>query len=581
VPHPPNNRVRGRPPASTTQTILPFSGLSLPTGVAVDSSGDVFVADSGNNRVLELANGASTQTVLPFSGLSQPWGVAVDSSGDVFVADSGNNRVLELANGASTQTVLPFSGLNGPTGVAVDSSGDVFVADSGNNRVLELPVTAALPVPPDDVTAPSPTLQPALTWSAVEGAVSYNVYRDGTLIGSTTVPSYTDTTATEGTYSYQVTTVNSVGESEPSDAVMVTVGTAPSITSGAAASTPMLEPFSFAITTTGDPTPSLSETGTLPSGISFTDNGDGTATLAGMVAAGSAGQYPITITASNGLGAPATQSFVLTVTTASTAPAITSSDEDTGTFGEPFSFEVTTTGYPAPKITKSGALPSGVTFTDNGDGTATIAGTPTASAIGVYTLTLKAKSSAGEATQTLTLTITKAPVIKPVPTKTAAVGTPFSMTVTSSGYYTPSLTESGALPAGLGFTDNGDGTATIAGTPLAGSGGAYSITVSASNQLGTTSLTFTLKVHEAPTITSPSSAAASVGVPFSFEVTATGFPSPHLSKIGKLPGGLTFSASTGTISGTPTSKAAGTYYITFAAKNSSGEVTQTFVLTVT
>ena len=55
--------------------------------------------------------------------------MAVDTAGDVYVADTGNNRVLKLAAGSSTQTVLPFTGLHDPDGVAVDTAGDVYVAD--------------------------------------------------------------------------------------------------------------------------------------------------------------------------------------------------------------------------------------------------------------------------------------------------------------------------------------------------------------------------------------------------------------------------------------------------------------------
>src|SRR5262249_25866466 len=158
--------------------------------------------------------------------------------------------------------------------------------------------------------------------------------------------------------------------------------------------------------------------------------------------------------------------FTLTVTTASSPPALTSSNADLESFGVPFSFTVTTDGYPVPTLTKTGTLPSGVTFTDNGNGTATIAGTPAMTAVGVYTLTLKAKSTAGTTTQSLTLTITKVPVLKSITTKTAHVGTAFSMTVTASGFPTATLTESGTLPGGLTFVDNGNGTAKIAGTPV-------------------------------------------------------------------------------------------------------------------
>jgi hypothetical protein len=322
------------------------------------------------------------------------------------------------------------------------------------------------------------------------------------------------------------------------------------------------------------------ESGTLPAGVTFSDNGDGTADLAGTAAAGTAGRYPITITASNGAGSPAIQSFVLTVSSASSAPAITSASSDTETFGVPFSFMVDTTGYPAPKLTKTGVLPSGVTFVDGGNGTATISGTPAKSAIGVYSLTLTAKSSAGTATQTFTLTVSKAPTIKFIPTTIAHVGSTLNLTITTRGYTIPVVTESGTLPRGLGFVDHGNGTATIAGTPAVGSGGAYAITITATNALGAATQSFTLKVNEAPAITSPATATATTGSAFFWQVAATGYPAPKLTKIGALPNGVTFSAANGTFSGTPKAGTTGTYPIIITATNGSGAATQLFNLTV-
>jgi DNA-binding beta-propeller fold protein YncE len=89
------------------QTALPFTGLTSPHGVALDttvhSSPSVtvlYVTDTGNNRVLKLAIDDSahtaTQSILPFSGLSKPTGIAADGEGNVYVVDSGNNRVLKL-----------------------------------------------------------------------------------------------------------------------------------------------------------------------------------------------------------------------------------------------------------------------------------------------------------------------------------------------------------------------------------------------------------------------------------------------------------------------------------------------------
>jgi len=118
------------------------SGFSEPLGVAVDASGNVFVADGNNNAVKEiLAAGGYTTTVnILATGLNGPAGVAVDASGNVFVADTYNNAVKEiLAAGGYTTTVnILATGLNGPAGVAVDGSGNVFVADYNDNAVKEI-----------------------------------------------------------------------------------------------------------------------------------------------------------------------------------------------------------------------------------------------------------------------------------------------------------------------------------------------------------------------------------------------------------------------------------------------------------
>ena len=182
-------------PATTTQqparpygvqVMLPFTGLHNPVGVAVDSAGTVYVADSNNDRVLKLAArikrpdgaaihrsprtarvavdsagtvyvadsdsgvlmltaGSTTQKVLPFTGrkspsLSNPNGLAVDSAGSVYITDIGDPRVLKLSPGSSTQTVLPFTfgGHSQGIWVAVDSAGNVYVTNFDENSVLRL-----------------------------------------------------------------------------------------------------------------------------------------------------------------------------------------------------------------------------------------------------------------------------------------------------------------------------------------------------------------------------------------------------------------------------------------------------------
>ncbi|HWB13911.1 MAG TPA: SdrD B-like domain-containing protein [Pirellulales bacterium] len=88
---------------------------------------------------------------------------------------------------------------------------------------------------------------------------------------------------------------------------------APAITSAASTSFTEGSAGSFTITTTGAPTSAISETGSLPSGVTLVDNGDGTATLSGTPASGTAGSYPITLSANNSVGVAATQQFTLTI----------------------------------------------------------------------------------------------------------------------------------------------------------------------------------------------------------------------------------------------------------------------------
>ena len=95
----------------------------------------------------------ATRTVLPFTGLTGPYGVAVDTGGNVYItasqnkpeqlcAQAGRRRVLQLADGGTTPIELPFTGLNHPVGVAVDSGGNLYVTDSQDNRVLKLPAVS-------------------------------------------------------------------------------------------------------------------------------------------------------------------------------------------------------------------------------------------------------------------------------------------------------------------------------------------------------------------------------------------------------------------------------------------------------
>jgi hypothetical protein len=341
-------------------------------------------------------------------------------------------------------------------------------------------------------------------------------------------------------------------------------------------------PGTFTITTSGGPVPALTASGALPSGVTFTDNGDGTATLAGMPAAGTGTAYVLTLTADSGTGTPATQTFTLNV---HEVPAFTSAAATTFSMGASGTFQVTTTGFPRPTITRGGAtLPTGVAWVDNGNGTGTLSGTPAAGTGGTYAISFTADNGVNPAaTQSFTLTVSGAPAFTSAAATTFALGVAGTFTVTTVGTPTPTITV-GALPGGVTFVDNLDGTGTLSGTPAAGTAGPHTITFTAANGVGgPVTQTFTLTITEGPVITSASSASFSTGAANSFTVTATGFPAPSLVQAGTLPSGITWvdnGNGTGTLSGIPAAGTGGGYPLTFTATNGSGSAVQNFTLTV-
>ena len=118
------------------------TALVTPSQIAVDASGNVYVADSGQGKVLMFAKGATAATAPTTvgTGLTAPTGVAVDGAGDVFIADSGS--VFEVPYGAAGlnaagQTTVK-SGLGTNLKLAADAVGDLYIADPDNQQVERL-----------------------------------------------------------------------------------------------------------------------------------------------------------------------------------------------------------------------------------------------------------------------------------------------------------------------------------------------------------------------------------------------------------------------------------------------------------
>lgn len=494
-----------------------------------------------------------------------------------------------LANATATSVTYnaPASGSGSATITAAS------VADTTKTASVTITVTSAPSITttslPGGVVGTAYSQQLAetggagtLTWSVSAGSLpsGLTLSNSGVISGTPTGPAST----TPVSFTVKVTDSSVASPQSTTQALSITISQAPTITSANNATFVVSTAGTFSVTATGVPTPTLSETGALPSGVTFVDNGNGTATLSGTPASGTAGSYPITIKAHNGIGTDASQSFTLTV---GQPPAITSASTTTFTVGTAGTFNVTTTGFPVPSLSETGALPSGVTFVDNGNGTAKLSGTPASATGGTYSITIKAHNGIGtDATQNFTLTVDQTPAITSANSATFTVATLGTFNVTATGFPTPSIAESGALPTGVTFVDNGNGTGTLAGTPAPGTVGNYPITFTPSNGVGSpTAQSFTLTVGQAPAITSANNTTFTVGSAGTFTVTTTGFPKPTLSDGGAtLPSGVSFvdnGDGTATLSGTPGAGTGGTNSFTITASNGVGSsATQNFTLTV-
>ncbi|MGD0881939.1 MAG: putative Ig domain-containing protein, partial [Acidimicrobiales bacterium] len=342
---------------------------------------------------------------------------------------------------------------------------------------------------------------------------------------------------------------------------------APTITSASSAS--VVQGKTFKVKASGKPKPTFSATG-LPSGVTIASTGVITVSTGAAVGV----HTPFTISAANSAGT-ATQHFTLTVTA---DPVITSAA--TAHFTTVFNntFQFTATGYPAPTFAlSSGTLPTGLTLTSGG----LLSGIPAASTIGTYSLKITATNALKTAKQTFSLTIAapanNAPHITSAAATTFTTGTSGTFTVTATGYPVPTFSKTGTLPSGVTLNST---TGVLSGTPAAGTGGSYSIVITAANGISPNATqNFTLTVDQAPAITSAASTAFNAGTAGSFTVTDTGYPAPTVTESGTLPSGVTFSG--GVLSGTPGAAAGGSYPITITASNGVGSnATQDFTLTV-
>jgi sugar lactone lactonase YvrE len=147
--------------------------LSYPDGIAVDTSGNLYIADSVNNRIRKVTASTGIITTVAGNGtagysgdggqatsamLDEPQGVAVDTSGNLYIVDTLNYRIRKVAASTGVISTVAGDGIEGysgdgqqattveihPTGLAVDLSANLYIADSGNDRIRKVTASTGI-----------------------------------------------------------------------------------------------------------------------------------------------------------------------------------------------------------------------------------------------------------------------------------------------------------------------------------------------------------------------------------------------------------------------------------------------------
>jgi len=162
-----------------TESVLPISGPIIPLGMAVDGTGNLYIAEIQDNVILKetLSGGTYTTSIIPTSQLSDPHGVAVDGAENIYIADSSNYRILKEAPSASgyVESVVASLSSDGsvfPMAVAVDGMGSVYISSSSGTLYVESLIAGSY------VESTISTGTPSLAGVAVDGAGNVYVVDD-------------------------------------------------------------------------------------------------------------------------------------------------------------------------------------------------------------------------------------------------------------------------------------------------------------------------------------------------------------------------------------------------------------------
>lgn len=541
--------------------------LNQPAGVAVDSAGNLYIADSGNNRVRKVTGLPGSPAITTVAGngsagssgdggaatsaeLSQPMAVALDSTGNIYIADTGNSRVRKVAG--TTITTIAGTGTPGfggdkgaataaqlrrPAGVAVDGSGNVYIADTGNHRIRKISggtittvagsgtagysgdngaATAAQLNAPAGVAANGTNIYVADTANnlirRVSGAGTITtIAGGGSSLGDGGPATSGDLAAPQalaadgsGNFFVADTLDNRIRELTP---IPLSIGGPASLPQGTVGSS--YGPVAFsAIGGAGGY--SWTATG-LPKGLTLSAAGSlsGTPTATDTAAA----QFTVKDSAS------ATATVTLNLTVANPIPVIVFlSPASVVAYSSAFTLTVNGTGFLAASTILWNSAPLTTKFVSATQLTASV---PASSIGGAGNVSITVNSS-GTVSGSATLTITPQPpaITSASPASAVATGPSFTLTLTGSNFAQTNTVEWNGAALPTTFVSQTQLTAYVTAADIA-TAGSVSLTVDA-GQVASNTLSFSVAAPPAITTLTPASVVAG-GAAVTLKVTGTGF----------------------------------------------------------
>lgn len=407
---------------------------------------------------------------------------------------------------------------------------------------------------PTQQLAPNPNLDASFTWSKSSGSLPPG------LTFNTSLATITGTPTVPGAFTFTITAVESgniVYTASQQYTLYVSTGSPLTLTprtplGGAVGSNYATFPFDVAGGVPGY-TWAL-QSGTSVNGLTLASD---TGLLSGIPLAG--GVFPVSVIITDASGAQAKSSFNLNVL------GISTSSLPDGTTGVPYAQTLTsvgTTGSVIWSLGSIGTLPSGLNLSAQGQ----IAGTPTVSGTFPFQVRVTDPAANLTATQSFSISITANSILTVTttsPLPNGAVGVAYSQTLQATGGIAPYTWSATGLPAGLQVDST---TGILSGTPTVGATPTISVTVTdAVGTKATASLSLTVGAFTITPATLPN---GFVNVPYAAALTVAGSTIASWTvTTGTLPAGLTLDASTGVISGKPTTAGSSTFTITASFGN--------------